>query len=232
MVTAEMFVQALYDVSLQAAGVRQKLCHNLNLGALEGHTSRHDKSDIAGTEDDDLTAGHVALHVHQSLRRSCGEDACRTVARDIQGASRTLSAAHAEDDGSRLDLEHAVFLVHRGDDTVRGNIHNHGVELVLNAQVIYFFFKSPGILRSGQLLLEGVKAETIVNALVQNAAQLMVTLEDQNVVLSRFLCGNSCCKSCRTAADDDNIIMVFHLCAHSVTSFVRSRTSQDPESFL
>ena len=54
-----------------------------------------------------------------------------------------------------------------------------------------------------------MKSETIVDALVQDSTQAIITLDDQDILYSVISCGNSCCKSCRASAYDYKII-IFH----------------------
>ena len=66
--------------------------------------------------------------------------------------------------------------------------------------------KSAGILRSCQLLLEGEKPESVVNALVQDSSQFLVPLQNQDAVNSVSLCGSGRSQSGRASSDNDNII--------------------------
>ena len=201
-------VQALDDVALQAAGIGHDLRHDLDLCALEGQTAGHDEADVAAAQDDHLPAGHIALHVDQTLGRTGAVDARGTEARDVQRAAAALTAAHGQDDGPRLDLEQAVNLVHGGDDLVRADGEDHGQELIFDAALKHLVDEALGVLGAGQLLLEGVQAEAVVDALVQDAAQLVVALQDQDAPIPGVVCGNRCRKTGGAAADDNNII--FH----------------------
>ena len=62
-----------------------------------------------------------------------------------------------------------------------------------------------------------------MDALVEDAAQLFVTLDDQDAVRTRFFCGDSCGKTGGASADNDDIIGIpcSHYCA---PPFVLSRT--------
>ena len=61
---------------------------------------------------------------------------------------------------------------------VRGDVKNHGVQTDVNAGLTYHVDEAPGILRAGQFFLEIVQTEAVVDALVENAAQLAVALDD------------------------------------------------------
>ena len=71
-------VQALHDVALESAGVRQKLGHALDVRALKRHAARHDETDVARAENDDAPADHVALDIKVALCGAGGENAERT----------------------------------------------------------------------------------------------------------------------------------------------------------
>ena len=98
-------VKALHDIPLQAARVRHEFGNDFDFGSLERHTPRHDQTDVAGAQDHDFMAGHVAFHVDKALRRARGENACRPVAGNVQRASGAFTAAHRKDNCPRADLE-------------------------------------------------------------------------------------------------------------------------------
>ncbi len=52
-----------------------------------------------------------------------------------------------------------------------------------------------------------MQAETIVNALTQNTARLSLTLEDDHIPNTIFPCRNSCSKTGRAAANNDQILL-------------------------
>ena len=72
--------------------------------------------------------------------------------------------------------------VHGGDRLVAGQVQHHGVQLVGDTELLRLLNEAGRVLGAGQLLLEGVQAEAVVDALVQNAAQLVVPLEDEQVL--------------------------------------------------
>ena len=59
---------------------------------------------------------------------------------------------------------------------VRGYFQHHGVQLHLHTGVLEHLDKASGVLRAGQLLAKAVQTEAVVDALVQNAAQMAVAL--------------------------------------------------------
>ena len=71
-------VQALDNVALQTAGIRQQLRHDQHLRALKRHAPRHNEANVAAAENDDSAAGHEALHVDEPLRRTGGINARRS----------------------------------------------------------------------------------------------------------------------------------------------------------
>ena len=51
---------------------------------------------------------------------------------------------------------------------------DHGIQLIFDPAVAYLRDEARRIFRAGQLFAEGVQAEAVVDALVQNAAELRV----------------------------------------------------------
>ena len=105
-----------------------------------------------------------------------------------------------------MKLEQTVGLVHGGDGFIRRQIQHHGVQLVGDIQLLHLPDEPSGVFRTGQLLLKGVQAEAVVDALVQNAAQFVVPLQDQNVLNSCVPGSDSGSQTGGTAADDNEIV--------------------------
>ena len=203
-------VEALHDVSLESAGIRHELRHDLDLRTLEGHPSRHDEANVSGSEDHHLPSRHEALHVNETLRRTCREDTGRTITRNVECASRPLTAAHRQYDGLRLDLEEPLLTIHRRHHLRRTDIHDHGVQLILDVQRPRLVDEASCVLRSGQLLLKGMQSEAVMDTLVQNTAQFLISLEDEDTVHAAFLRRNRSSQSCRSSAYNYDVIR-FHV---------------------
>ena len=75
------------------------------------------------------------------------------------------------------DSHVTVRRVHRPYHTAAANLQHHSVQLNLHTGLPQQINKPPGIFRPGQFLLKIMQAEAVVDALVQNAAQLMVALQ-------------------------------------------------------
>ena len=202
-------IQTLDDIPLQAARVRHQLGHDLYLRTFQGHTASHNQTDITGTQNDDFPARQISLHVHQTLGSTRGVDTGRTIARDIQGASGTLPAAHCQNNRFGFQSKQAILPVHGGYGFILRQVENHGVELVGDLQLPDLLDKSAGIFGAGKLFLKGMEAEAVVDALVENAAQLVVAFQNQNILNTAFSGCHCCCKARGAAANDDKII-VFH----------------------
>ena len=69
--------------------------------------------------------------------------------------------------------------------------------------------EASGIFGTGQLFLEGVKTEAVMDALIENTAERGVAFQNQNIGNACFFGGNCRRESRRTAADDNDIIL-FH----------------------
>ena len=58
-------------------------------------------------------------------------------------------------------------------------LEHHGVQLYFHIGILDLLNKPGGVLRSGELLVEVVEPKAIVDALVEDAAQLLVPLQNQ-----------------------------------------------------
>ena len=159
-------IEALNDIAVQAGRERHQLGTGEDLRALQRHAAGHDQADIAGAEDHDALAGHIAHEVDVLLRSTGGINTGAAGTRRRQRATRTLAAAHRQDDRLRLDDLHAlrgrdtghqmVFAVHRKDS---------GIGLDLNAHLGSLVDIALGVFGAGQLLLEAVQTKAVVDAL-------------------------------------------------------------------
>ena len=169
-------VQTLDDVALQTTGVGHDLRHGLDLGALQRHTPGHDEPDVAGAEDHHLPSRQIALHVHHALGRARRPDTGGAGARDVQRAPGPLAAAHGQHHRLRPDLPQAHGASRDGQHLLRRDVQHHAVRPRRDAPLPHGVDIALGVLRAGQLLMEGVEAEARVDALVQDAAQLAAAL--------------------------------------------------------
>jgi hypothetical protein len=60
--------------------------------------------------------------------------------------------------------------------------------------------------RTRHVLLEYLEAKSVVNALLQNPAQLLCPLDDEHILGTRLLCFYGRSQTGRTSADDDHVI--------------------------
>jgi len=88
-------IQTLRNVAGQAGGIWHQLEHSLHMGAFQGHSAGHNHTDIAGTQNNDLFAGHAVIEVHVRLRSTGREHAGRTFTGDAQRATAAFLAAHS-----------------------------------------------------------------------------------------------------------------------------------------
>ena len=93
---------------------------------------------------------------------------------------------------------------------------HHGFEFVFDAEVDDLFYVASCVFGTRQLFAEGFKTESGVYALFKNTAERDIALNDENVLSAGFLCADSRGKTCRTAADDDNVI---NFISHNHSSF-------------
>ena len=108
-----------------------------------------------------------------------------------------------------MELEQPVLAVHGGDGLVGRQVQHHGVEFVGDLQLFGHRDKTGGVFGTGEFFLEGVQPKAVVDALVEDAAQLVVPLQDQQV-LHAVPAGLHSGRQPGGAAADDNKIYVFH----------------------
>ena len=137
-------IQALDDVSLEAARVGHEFRHARNVCSLERHPTGHDEANVTGAQDHDLASRHEALDVNQALGGARSVDARRPEPRDDERSPRPLAAAHGENDGACRDTLHAAVLAHARDDAVRRDVQHHGIEKELHARVTCEHLKAIG----------------------------------------------------------------------------------------
>ena len=87
-------LQALGDIARQSAGVRHDLDHALHFGPFDDELPGHDEADVAGTQNDDLPAGQIAVQVQIALGSTGGQNARTAGPGDHQCASGAFPAAH------------------------------------------------------------------------------------------------------------------------------------------
>ena len=168
-----------------------------------------DEPDVAGAEDDHLAPRQIALDIDEALGRAGGKDARRAVAGDVQRAPGAFPAAHGQHHRLGMELEQAVLPVHRRDGLVRRKVQHHRVEFVGDAQRLGLPDEPVGVFGAGEFLLKGVQAEPAVDALVENAPQLAVPFQHQQV-LHPLPAGFHRRGQPRRAAADDDKIYLFH----------------------
>ena len=222
-------VDALDDVALEAARIRHELGDARDVGSLERHATGHDEPDVAGAEDDDLAARHEPLDVHEPLRGARGIDARGAEPRDAEGAGGALAAPHGEHDGARTNPLEPTRGGDAGDGTVCREVDHHAPELNLDAGVVGQALKAVGVLGAGQLLFERDKPEPVVDALVEDAAELLVALDDEDLAGAGRARGGGSGETRGASADDDHVII--EVARHGSLPFLRVRAG-GPEAEL
>ena len=169
-------LQALHDVAGQAAGIRHDLHAGQYFGTFQRHAAGHDQADVAAAQNEHPFAYQIALHVDIALGRTGGVDTGRAAARNANGTAGALPAAHAEDDASGFQDLIALFPADAVDLFVRGDVQHHRAQLHPDTGGAQQFNAAACVFRAGELLAKAVQAEAVVDALVQDAAQLVVAL--------------------------------------------------------
>ena len=204
-----IIVEALDNIAVEPVGIGAKLDAGKHLGTLQRHAASHDKTDIAGAENDHPTTDHVALHIDIALRRPRGKDTGGTIAGNGNSAAGTLPAAHCQHDSAGTKLLITLNGIDAADTAVGGDLHHHRIQQHLCLGLLQQPDKASGIFGPGQLLPEAVQTEAIVDTLIEDTAQLAVTLDDKNLFGSFFAGGARRSQTGGSAADDDDIIL-FH----------------------
>ena len=196
-------VKALHDIPLEATRVWHKLSDNLDMGAFEREPASHDEADVARAQNHDLASRKDAFDVHEMLGTACRIDAGRTGARDIEGTTWPLSAAHCKDHRAGFDLDEAELGAHCRDDSVVADIDDRAFEQALDAALLCLIDIALRILGAGELLIERMETEPVMDALVEDAAEPVFALEDDDVFEPRIIDRDGRSKAGRTAADDN-----------------------------
>ena len=213
-------IQALHDIAAKAGGIRHQLHHRLYAGTLKRHAPCHDQTDISGSKDDCLLPRHQAFNVDHPLRGSGCVDAGRTGSRNVQRASRTLPAAHRQHNRTCLKLKESVFLIHRRDHVIVPCIQHHRPGHDLSAGRLSLSDEPVRILRPCQLFSKCMEAESVVDALHQDAARLAASLQHQDFLRTGLPGADGCGKSCGPTSDHGHVTSLHegasHLPGHAV----------------
>ena len=200
-------VQALHHVATQTGRMRHQLVHAHHLGPLRRQTARHDQPDVSRPEDHRATPGQAPLEVHEVLRAARREHARRTRARQVERAQPALARAGGQHHGARLDRMRAarVHRVHRERRSVvrapRIDGRHAGTrQHVHRARVRKRVDLALRVLGTRQLHAEAVQPEPVVHALLEDAAQLLLTVEQKHaraLLRGRLGCGYAGCPAAR-----------------------------------
>ena len=116
------------DVDSIIAEVENAENNSDDMGTFQCHSSRHDHSDITGTEDHDILSNYSVLAVNKTLCSTCCVNACRSCSRDHDARTCSLTASHRKNDASGFYLCHSVFGVYTDHCALfRNNLQHHGI---------------------------------------------------------------------------------------------------------
>ena len=214
-------VQALDNVAIQAGRIGHQFHTGQHLGALQGHAASHDQADVATAQNHHSLARHVAFQVDEFLCSTGTVNACTPGARRAQSTTGTLTAAHGQHNGLGMNQLHPVLCADAGHYVVRLHGQHRGIALNVNVQLTSFVYIPLCIFRAGQFLLKAMEAKAVMDALPQNTAGGMFTLQHEQVFNAVLPGSNGSRQSCRAAADNQHI----HL-QHAV--FSRCHVSRPP----
>ena len=204
-------VQALVDVARQTRGGGLGLVHAEHLRALKRQAARHDEPDVAAAEDDAAAGRQLAEQVRKVLRGAGREHARRARAVDKDLLCRALAAAGGQHERARLVAGDAVAADGADRKAAGRFLHarDEGLRARLDLQLLEPVDEALDIFRPCQPLAEARKAEAVMNALLEHAAQTHLALDEQHV-RAVFVRGDGGCEPARAAADDDDVI--HHAC--------------------
>ena len=194
--------QTLHDVARQAAGIRHDFADCPDLRALQTHPSCHDQSDIAGAQNHNRLAGQIPLQIDEFLRCSGCDHARGPGSRRGERAARLFSAAHHQHNCPRFYLKISILLIDRRNAAIRTQIDDHGITQAGDMLLPHHIFITFRVFRSGQLLMEPMQTETVMNTLFQDAAQTRLAFYDDNLPGTRPPRGKRCRHPCRATADN------------------------------
>ena len=202
-------VEALNNISLQAAGIRHKLNARKHLCAFKCHTPCHNKADVAGAENNNSFTNHMAFDINISLSRTCGKNTCRASAGNGDCAPCALTAAHCKNNGFCRKHKIAFLRINAMNFLALRDFKHHSIGHNLNCGVAEHFNEFACIFGACELLFKIVQAKAVVNALIKYAAEFFVSFNDKYIFKPVFISGKRCGKACRTAADNYKIIHYF-----------------------
>ena len=105
---------------------------------------------------------------------------------------------------------------------------HHRIEFVFDFAFKRLCDVPRGVFRAGQFFAEGMQAKAVVDALVQNAAQLHIAFEDQDAPAASVIRCDSRRQTGGAAADDDNVIVHLSCASSSLSLFVPTISRDAP----
>ena len=157
----------------------------------------------------------MAFNIHKTLRSSCSIDTRRSESRDIKCSSRAFPASHSQHYRLSLDSSKTIFFVNISNFLIFTDIYDHSIKFICDLLINNTLYKTSCIFRACQLLLECMKTKSIVNALIQDPSQNMVTLKYQYIFYAFFPGRKRCSKPCRAASYDHKICCIFNSTIHN-----------------
>ena len=206
-------MQALVNVSRKTCGGVLYLVDALDARALKGEAARHYHADVSAAENDAAARGHLTENVDEILSRAGGVYAGGSVAMDEYLARGALAAAAGDNHGLGAADEYALRALNGEGEAVSRflGICYKCVYSVVYSEGEELPDESSRILGACQALAEADESESVMHALLENTAELVLALYKQHVcsVLVRGYRGR---KTCRAAAEDYYIISEFSHC--------------------
>ena len=134
------------------------------------------------------------------------KDTRRTGTGDGNRAAGAFAAAHRQHNGPPPENLVALRFTDGVELAFGREVEHHRIEPHLHRSVGEHFDEPVRVFGPGEFLLEAVEPETIVDALVEDAAELLVALEDEDAAQPRLI-GGAGGGEPRGAASDDNQII-------------------------
>ena len=205
--------KALIDISRKSRGRGVDFINAEDLRSLKSKSARHDKADIARTEDNTFFRRHDTETVCEMLRCAGSEHSCRARSVDKNLLCASLAAAGRKDKALGRDCAQPLTR-HEGDGKAALGFfraRNEGIAGRFDIRLRYLIHKALDILGACKALAEAAQAEAVVYALLEHSAKALLALNDEH---SRavFVCRKCGRKAGRAAAYHDDIVIMHCRC--------------------
>jgi hypothetical protein len=151
-------------------------------------------------------AGEVPGDVDELLGEAGRHDARRARAGDPDRLAGPFARAHRQHHRAGVDRRQRVVLRQQRHAPAGVDVEHVGVGQHVDAALEHLLQEALGVLGPGELLLEVVQAEAVVDALLQDAAGLALAVDDQHVLGAGVAGADGGREPGGAAADDHDVV--------------------------